>query len=80
MPPRAKLKIGQDSPAQQPTTSTIRTTPEQSNRRGKKILSGYFPKSTWAAVRHLAADLEKTSQELLEEAITDLLHKHGRTP
>ncbi len=46
------------------------------DRRGKRIISGHFPIETWAALRKLAVDLDKTGQELLEEALTDLLAKY----
>jgi len=52
--------------------------PDRSDRSGKKIIAGHFPKATWAELRRLAVDHEKTAQELLEEALTDLFAKYRR--
>jgi hypothetical protein len=46
------------------------------DRIGKRIIAGHFPKSTWATLRRLCVALDKTNQDLLEEALTDLFAKH----
>ena len=51
---------------------------ERRDREGKKIIAGHFPKSTWAELRRLAVNEEKTAQDLLEEALTDLFVKYRR--
>jgi hypothetical protein len=51
---------------------------ERRDREGKKIIAGHFPKSTWAELRRLAVDEDKTAQELLEEALADLFAKYRR--
>lgn len=48
------------------------------DREGKKIIAGHFPRSTWAELRRLAVDKDKTAQELLEEALADLFVKYQR--
>ena len=51
---------------------------ERRDREGKKIIAGHFPKATWAELRRLAVDEDKTAQELLEEALADLFAKYRR--
>jgi len=46
------------------------------DRRGKKIIAGHFPKATWAELRGLCIKHDKTSQDLLDEALTDLFAKY----
>ena len=47
------------------------------DRAGKKIIAGHFPKATWVRFRNLCTKHEKTAQQLLEEALTDLFAKYG---
>ena len=51
--------------------------PKRPDRAGKKIIAGHFPKATWMRFRNLCTKHEKTAQELLEEALTDLFAKYG---
>jgi hypothetical protein len=46
------------------------------DRKGKKIIAGHFPKATWAELRALCIKHEKTAQEFLDEALTDLFSKY----
>lgn len=46
------------------------------DRKGKKIIAGHFPKATWAELRALCIKHEKTAQEFLDEALTDLFAKY----
>jgi hypothetical protein len=46
------------------------------DRRGKKIIAGHFPKTTWAELRALCIKHDKTAQEFLDEALTDLFVKY----
>jgi hypothetical protein len=78
MAPRAKLpKL--NLTAEQPTQPQMETrtgAAPRHDREGKKIIAGHFPRSTWAALRRLAVDREKTAQDLLEEALADLFAKY----
>ena len=51
--------------------------PKRPDRAGKKIIAGHFPKPTWVRFRNLCTKHEKTAQQLLEEALTDLFAKYS---
>jgi hypothetical protein len=53
------------------TTKAVRA-----DRQAKRIIAGHFPKSTWVQLRMLCTKHDKTSQALLEEALTDLFAKY----
>ena len=55
------------------TTKFVEVRPD---REGTKLIGGHFPVSTWARLRHLAVDQQRTSQQLIEEALTDLFAKY----
>ncbi len=80
MAQRAKLpKLALRAEPQQISESPEQVkTSERRDREGKKIIAGHFPKSTWAELRRLAVDADKTAQELLEEALADLFAKYRR--
>lgn len=50
----------------------------QPGRIGKKPLVGYFSKEAHKAVKQLALDLDRKVEDLLGEALRDLLIKHTR--
>jgi hypothetical protein len=68
-----KLTLTAETPAK-PSAESLPA--GRRDREGKKIIAGHFPRSTWMALRRLGMDQDKTSQELLEEALTDLLAKY----
>ena len=78
MTPRAKLNLTSIAPASAPASVTppphVRA--PRPDREGKKLISGHFPKSTWAELRRLSIEHETTSQDLLEEALADLFAKY----
>lgn len=78
--PRAKITLSKDQAptVQQAPAAPASTTP--AHRRGKKLIAGHFPKATWVELRLLATNHEKSAQELLEEALTDLFAKYRRKP
>jgi hypothetical protein len=49
------------------------------DRQGKKLIAGHFSKTTWATLRSIGTDLEKTTQDLLQEALDDLFAKYRRS-
>jgi len=68
------------APAPASAAQPLRVRERRPDREGKKLISGHFPKSTWADLRRLSIERETTSQELLEEALSDLFakyHSHG---
>ena len=83
MPPRKPLQLRPVSPvsAAAPVMKR-RPRPKRCQRRrertdrNKKIIAGPFPKSIWKQFRNLCTTEEKTAQELLEEALTDLFLKY----
>lgn len=81
MAPRAKLNLKPIVSAEPEPTPEAAPRPPAAvppSRRGKKMIGGHFPQGTWATFRHLATDEGKTTQELLEEALTDLFAKYRR--
>jgi hypothetical protein len=55
------------------------TEPTQSSRVGKVQIQGYFPKETRRRLKTLAATQDRTIEDLLGEAITELLSRYGIT-
>lgn len=80
MPPRAKLNLNptatQAQPNDRPRRSRAGEAETRPDREGKKIIAGHFPKATWAELRRLCVDQERTTQTLLEEALADLFAKY----
>jgi len=80
---RAKLQLRSEPqpPATKPTVAKS-TRPNVSarppSRQGTKLIGGHFTHATWAELRRLGLDLDKSVQALLQEAIEDLLTKHRR--
>lgn len=52
--------------------------PKAASRSGTKLIAGHFPKTTWAALRSIGVEEDKTLQAILEEAIDLYLVKKGR--
>jgi hypothetical protein len=63
---KPKLRIVKTRPAPKPESATV----------GKRIR---FDRDTWNAVEVLAQDQMKDIPEVVEEAMRDLLKKHGRS-
>jgi hypothetical protein len=68
-----RAKEPQEAETSKPEPGDTATRPD---RRDKKLISGHFPRTTWATLRILTAKLGKTQQQLLEESLTDLFNKH----
>lgn len=51
---------------------------DRPDRAGKKLIAGHFPASVARRLKVLAATNDRTVQSLLDEALTDLLHKYGQ--
>ena len=69
--PRAKkadVEVDKPASGRAPTPS----------REGTKFIGGHFPRARWDMFRKLGVELDKKGQELLEEALDDLLAKHGK--
>lgn len=54
------------------------TSSKAPTRIGKKMIGGHFEPEIAKALKILAAEEDKTIQEILEEAIGDLLEKYGK--
>lgn len=67
--PTAPAKASEPKPARAPKTAS---------RSGTKLIAGHFPKKTWAALRTIGVEEDKTLQAILEEAIDLYLVKKGR--
>jgi len=71
-------RLTQASTAKQQTDETPKAT--RPDRAGLRMIGGHFPQATWAALRKLAVDENRTTQELFGEALDDLLAKYGQIP
>ncbi len=49
---------------------------QRPDRSGTRMIGGHFPHATWAQLRKLAVDENRTTQELLAEAMDDLFSKY----
>ena len=45
---------------------------------GLRMIGGHFPRATWVQLRKLAIDENRTTQDLLGEALSDLFAKYSR--
>ena len=45
---------------------------------GLRMIGGHFPRATWVQLRKLASNENRTTQELLSEALSDLFAKYNR--
>jgi len=52
--------------------------PSSAGRRGKKQIAGWFPPGTSTRLKHLATTLDKSVQDLLQEALEDLFAKYPK--
>lgn len=68
----SKTTKGKDNPA----SSTKADRPDRPDREGKKLVATHLPKAAYTDLRILAAKLGTTQAALIEEALTDLLHKY----
>jgi hypothetical protein len=64
--PRAKAK----------TDSQVIAKADRPDREGKKLVATHLPRAAYTALRILAAKLGTTQAALIEEALTDLMHKY----
>jgi hypothetical protein len=71
--PRIDLEASNQSAA---AVADAPASAERADRKGKKIIAGHFPRATWAEFRNLCTKHDRTAQELLEEALTDLFAKY----
>ncbi len=61
------------APAPVPTPTLKKTA---ATRTGTKLVAAHLPLSTWQRLRILTAQRNCTLQQLLEEAVTDVLDKY----
>jgi hypothetical protein len=77
MPPRARIQLRPRPELEETGDSEPETgAGSRADRKNKRIIAGHFPKATWAQLRELCIAQDKTSQQLLEEALTDLFQKY----
>ena len=63
---------------EQPVATKALSNTGRRDREGKRLIAGHFSKATWATLRDIGTRTEKTSQELLQEALDDLFAKYRR--
>lgn len=56
-----------------------RVSPITASRIGKRAISGHFAPEVGRQLRMLAAQTDRTVQDLLEEALNDLFRKHNKS-
>ena len=49
------------------------------SRLGKRLIGGHFPRSTWVTLRELGTEHDKSTQDLLQEALDDLFAKYRKS-
>lgn len=80
MPKAATLNFAEPSkPAKTPKkkdTPASVTKTARPDREGKKLVATHLPRIAYTDLRILAAKLNTTQAALIEEALTDLLHKY----
>ena len=80
---RAKLQLKpppKPEPVTTPRPKVKDTEPiaQRPDRAGTRMIGGHFPHATWVQLRKLAVDENRTTQELLGEALSDLFAKYSR--
>ena len=70
-------EVGETAGAPDPATAPARAKHQPDGRRG--ILVRARPEA-WKALKLVALDGERTLQDVMTEAINDMLSKHGRPP
>ena len=60
--------------------SPSRVSPIAPSRKGKRSVAGHFTPEVARQLRVLAAEADRTVQDLLAEALNDLFRKHNRSP
>lgn len=67
-------------PSESPTSRPhiLRAVPP--SREGKKPVTGFFTPETSRQIKKLGLDLDKSMQELLQEALNDLFRKYDLPP
>ena len=77
MTQRARIQLRPQPEPEAPTVPVSDTeVNSRADRKDKRIIAGHFPKATWAQLRALCIKQDKTSQQLLEEALVDLFQKY----
>ena len=86
---RAKLQLKPSSPPKlasaEPDTTTAPSAPlrrkaaneTRPDREGTRMIGGHLPQSTWSRWRMGAVKLNRTTQDMLCEAIDDFFAKHN---
>ena len=72
-PPKPKSATGSKGPPKLAAPSS--KSPEGEELR---MIGGHFPRATWVQLRKLASKENRTTQELLGEALSDLFAKYSR--
>lgn len=77
---RAKLQLKPSPLAEKDRPKAAKTAAGagKGSREGTKLIGGHFSRATWATLRQIGIEQEKTSQALLAEAIEDLIAKYRR--
>lgn len=57
----------------------LRRASSRPDRRGKRLIGGYFEMPVSQQLKILSAERNTNHQELLREAINDLFQKHGKS-
>ncbi len=83
MATRAKLQLRPPAKPKSATKSKIPPKPAVLSSKGPedeglRMIGGHFPRATWVQLRKLASKENRTTQELLGEALSDLFAKYSR--
>ena len=75
---RAKLQLRPAKSAPAPAEPTPLTRRTALTRQGTRVVAAHVPPATWANLRQLGIQQNRTVQELMVEALDDLFAKHRR--
>ncbi len=79
----AAAAVTQPDPVQLATATPVAAPPKtehwRPSREGKVAIQGYFPEETRREIKMLAVRQDRTVEDLLGEAVADLLRKYAAT-
>ena len=77
MPKAAALNFSSPPKTKKETdTPQPKAKADRPDREGKKLVATHLPQTAYTDLRILAAKLNTTQTALIEEALTDLMHKY----
>lgn len=73
-------RSGEGSPGVRAATAATPASPRSPGRAGKKTVAAHFDPAVSRQLKLLGVERDRTTQDLLREAINDLFSKYGKGP